>query len=141
MTIAELRERSNTAISGVPKDLLLVGIVLLFSTASFGLGMLAEREMGAGQGDGFFIEAASSTVSAAVAEAPLVSASVVAPAASAAAIAPATGKYIASKNGTKYYLPSCSGAKRIKEANRVWFATVADAVQAGYSAASNCPGL
>lgn len=50
-------------------------------------------------------------------------------------------KYIASKTGTKYYLPSCSGASKIKEENKVWFATVAEAQASGYTAAANCPGL
>ena len=51
------------------------------------------------------------------------------------------GKYVASKNGTKYYLPNCSGAKRISETNKVWFATAAVAVAEGYTPAANCPGL
>ncbi|MBU4480337.1 hypothetical protein KKG48_02760, partial [Patescibacteria group bacterium] len=34
-----------------------------------------------------------------------------------------TGKYVASKSGTKYHLPWCSGAQRIKEENKVWFDT------------------
>lgn len=52
-----------------------------------------------------------------------------------------SGAYVASKSGTKYYLPSCSGVSKIKEENKVWFATVAQAQAAGYTAAANCPGL
>lgn len=48
---------------------------------------------------------------------------------------PAQGKYLASKNGTKYYTPTCSGAKRIKEENRIWFNSAEDAILQGYSAA------
>ena len=51
------------------------------------------------------------------------------------------GKYVASRNGTKYHYPWCSGAKRISEANKIWFNTVEEAVSAGYSRAGNCPGL
>ena len=51
------------------------------------------------------------------------------------------GAYVASKSGTKYYLPSCSGVSKIKEENRVWFSSVARAQAAGYTAAANCPGL
>lgn len=51
------------------------------------------------------------------------------------------GGYVASKSGTKYHLPWCSGAKRIKEENKVWFATKEEAEAAGYSPASNCKGL
>ena len=54
---------------------------------------------------------------------------------------PVAHTYIVSKNGTKYYLPSCVGASKIKEENKVWFATVADAQAAGYGPAANCPGL
>lgn len=51
------------------------------------------------------------------------------------------GTVVASKNGTKYHLPSCPGAGQIKEENKVWFESSAAAVAAGYSPAANCPGL
>lgn len=51
------------------------------------------------------------------------------------------GIYVASKNGTKYHLPSCSGAKRIKEENKIWFNSKQEAVQAGYEPAKNCKGI
>ncbi len=53
----------------------------------------------------------------------------------------ATETYVASKSGTKYHLPWCPGAKQIKEENKVWFATKADAEKAGYTPASNCKGI
>jgi hypothetical protein len=43
-------------------------------------------------------------------------------------------KYVASKNGTKYHLPWCSGAAHIKEENKVWFASKEEAAAAGYAA-------
>jgi metal binding Ada-like protein len=49
--------------------------------------------------------------------------------------------FVASKNGTKYYLTTCSGANRIKEENKVYFASAAQAQAAGYGPAANCPGL
>ena len=51
------------------------------------------------------------------------------------------GVYVASKNGTKYHLPWCSGAKNIKEENKVWFASKEEAQSKGYSAAANCKGI
>lgn len=48
---------------------------------------------------------------------------------------------VGSKNGTKYHYPWCSGAQRIKEENKIWFSSAEEAKRAGYSAASNCPGL
>lgn len=47
-----------------------------------------------------------------------------------------TGEYAASKNGTKYYPKGCPN--RIKEENKIYFATPADAEKAGYSLAKNC---
>ncbi|MEN9647778.1 MAG: Metal binding domain of Ada [Candidatus Parcubacteria bacterium] len=44
----------------------------------------------------------------------------------------------ASKTGKKYYYNDCSGLARIKEANRVSFASAALAEQAGYTIAAHC---
>lgn len=46
------------------------------------------------------------------------------------------GMYVGSKNGTKYYLPSCSGAQRIKPANYIWFQNAQDAQIQGYTPGS-----
>lgn len=54
---------------------------------------------------------------------------------------PGSGEVIGSKNGTKYYLPWCGALKRIKPENRVVFASVALARQAGYAPAANCKGV
>lgn len=51
------------------------------------------------------------------------------------------GGYVASKNGTKYHLPWCGGAKQIKEENKVFFKTKEEAEAAGYTPASNCKGI
>ncbi|MBU1177672.1 hypothetical protein KJ903_00465 [Patescibacteria group bacterium] len=51
------------------------------------------------------------------------------------------GDYVASKNGSKYYLISCSGANRIKEENKVWFDSAEEAKAEGYEPAKNCQGL
>jgi hypothetical protein len=51
---------------------------------------------------------------------------------------PRDGKIIASKKGTKYYLPWCGGGKAIKAANRISFDNEAAAIEAGYALAGNC---
>lgn len=51
------------------------------------------------------------------------------------------GVLVASKSGSKYYLPTCSGASRIKEENKVWFVSAEEAEASGYEPAANCPGL
>lgn len=45
-------------------------------------------------------------------------------------------RYVASLNGTKYYLTSCSEVKRIKEENMVFFKTEQEAIEAGYEPAA-----
>ena len=51
------------------------------------------------------------------------------------------GAVVGSRQGTKYHLPWCSGAQRIKEENKIWFESQAAAEAAGYTPAANCPGL
>ncbi|KKW35914.1 hypothetical protein A2852_02275 [Candidatus Adlerbacteria bacterium RIFCSPHIGHO2_01_FULL_54_23] len=46
--------------------------------------------------------------------------------------------FVASVNGAKYYVLSCTGAEQIKEENRIWFATEAQAREAGYERVANC---
>ncbi len=46
------------------------------------------------------------------------------------------GRYVGSKNGTKYYTPGCSGTNRIKPENYIWFQTIEDATLQGYSKGS-----
>lgn len=48
---------------------------------------------------------------------------------------------VASKSGTKYHLITCSGAKSIKEENKIYFKSIEEAKSAGYEPASNCKGL
>ena len=51
------------------------------------------------------------------------------------------GQLVGSTGGTKYHFPWCSGAKTISEANKIYFASKADAESKGYTPASNCKGL
>ncbi len=50
-------------------------------------------------------------------------------------------QFLASKNGTRYYLSTCSGAKRIKTENIIYFSTREAAESAGFTKAINCTGL
>ena len=52
-----------------------------------------------------------------------------------------TGKYVGSRSGHSYYLPTCSGVKRIKDANKVWFQSAEEAKGKGYKPATTCKGL
>lgn len=136
MSITDQEGQSKEGIGRIPTDVLIVLVVILSATLAFGLGVLAGKDMMKTEGkDGFWIEQlperpeASGGGPAAVIEAipePVVEGPKV---------------YMASKSGTKYYLPTCGTAKRIKEENRVWFSTKDEAEAAGYGPAANCPGL
>lgn len=47
-------------------------------------------------------------------------------------------RYVASKNGTKYYSRDCGGANRIKLENQIWFKNREDAEKSGFSFSSSC---
>ncbi len=119
MTIADAREKCKGMVAKIPRDVLIIAVLILASSASFGLGYLAGTD--AGQGSGVTPEQSPLTASPAPAS--------------------AAGQVVASKNGTKYYLPTCAGASRIAEANKVWFASPAAALAAGYAPAANCSGI
>lgn len=114
MTIAEAREKCKSLVGRIPRDILIIGVLVLSSSASFGLGYLAGLDAGGVSG--------------------------AAPEAVAVPTAMTTGQFVASRSGTKYYSPGCAGADRISEANKVWFASAADAANAGYAPAANCSG-
>lgn len=55
------------------------------------------------------------------------------------AVTPTTSQtVVVSKNGTKYHYLHCSGAKQIKEENKIVFASPSLAESAGYTLAANC---
>ncbi len=106
------------------RDLILVFVVILTSVAGFGLGRLSRiRELKTpimieeNSKPGFEVNTAavSNIVS--------------------------SGQFVASKNGSKYHFPWCSGAQSIKEENKIWFNSREEAEKAGYEPASNCKGL
>lgn len=48
---------------------------------------------------------------------------------------------VASKSGTTFYYPWCSGRNRIKAENERWFSGPAEALKYGLKPAKNCLGL
>lgn len=119
MIIAEAHGKCKSLLAQVPRDVLILSVLLVASSASFALGLLAGLDVGQGSGNS-------------ITESPI--------AVSETAV-PSDGQVVASKNGTKYYLPECAGADRISVANKVWFASVVAAVAAGYAPAANCKGI
>jgi hypothetical protein len=51
------------------------------------------------------------------------------------------GLIVASRTGSVYYFPWCTGASKILPQNQVWFASEEKARSAGYVPAKNCKGL
>ena len=54
---------------------------------------------------------------------------------------PLGGLFVASRRGSNYYYPWCSGATRIASENRIWFKNEAAARAAGYTPSASCKGL
>ncbi len=129
----------------IPKSLLVIVAILLSGAAGIGIGLLMARDE-AGKADQAWIEQlpaeelqgsiSTSTVSTLKSQSPETQNE----AAAAAALSPA-GEVIASKTGTVYYLPTCSGVSRIKPENRVTYASAAEAKAKGFAPAKNCKGL
>jgi hypothetical protein len=115
MTIPKSGDKSKTARSRIPRDVLIIAILVLASTLSFGLGYMAGLDASQAQGAW--------------------------PQTSQAFATSSPGAVVASKSGMKYYLPSCAGVERISDDNKVWFPSASAAQAAGYTPAADCDGL
>lgn len=115
MTIADVREKCKNIIGRVPRDVFIIIVLVLASSFSFGLGYLAG------------LDAQLATQESPFMLSPITTAT--------------EGQVVASKTGTKYYLPSCAAAGRISDANKIWFVSAAAAEAANYTPAANCTGL
>ncbi|HEY4493984.1 MAG TPA: hypothetical protein VJB95_00925 [Candidatus Paceibacterota bacterium] len=112
--------------SDLAKDLMIVLIVILVGLVSFELGRLSK-----GGSEGLKIEYMGQDGRVEQAN--------VLQALSAPATQNSTGKaFFASSRGSKYYSIGCSAGKDIKQENRIYFATAADAEQAGYTLSASC---
>lgn len=129
MNLAEKINKVKQKIKPYENDLILVFVIICVALIGFGLGRLSaisERKTP------ITIENTQSNVSAAATTTyDVVAYDVVAE----------EKLYVASKNGTKYHYPWCSGAQNIKEENKIWFSAKEEAEKAGYSPAANCKGL
>lgn len=112
----------------IHNDLYIVLMLVLVGTASYGLGILSSYEK-----DKVPVSVTRTKDS--------VYASVLASTKPVSNVIKNDGEVVASKSGTKYYYPWCSGVSRIKEENKVWFKSIADAKAKGLTPATNCDGL
>ena len=117
-------------------------LLVLVGFGSFGLGrlsVLGERGPVATGSSRVSLVATSTILVPATTTFPVIGAAVVVPVEASRVVI--SGPYVASKSGSKYYLTTCAGAKRIKDANKVFFLTKGEAIAAGYGPATSCPGL
>ena len=131
MNIAELYRKSKEKIDDLTRsDIYTIALIILIGFAGFGLGRLSVIEDNREEVRIEFPEHLSASV-------------LNADKTPAGASAPASvqGLLVASKNGSKYHFPWCSGGKRISEKNKIWFDSVDEAKKSGYTPAANCKGL
>jgi len=135
MTIPAVGRQIKRFVGRIPADALIVGVVFLTATFSFGLGILAGKDMAKNERPGIWIEERP------VEAADLSGAAIQASKGVQAEPIAEGGQYVASKNGEAYYLPWCGGATRINPENKVWFASKAEAEAKGYRPAKTCKGI
>lgn len=135
--IPERLEKVKTWCAANKSDLFTAALIFLVGLGSFGLGRLSviwpEKEPITieNQESSIRNQGNGSTPASAGAGGAAIS----------TAVASAKGKYVASKSGAYYHFPWCAGALRIKDANKIWFQTKAEAESRGLKPAANCPGL
>ena len=110
-----------------PTDLLIVAIIILVGFASFGLGRLS-------------VQSTQKTPVAVVETTQVASVGTIVEN-TPTTLKEGSGGVVASKNGTKYHFPWCSGAQRIADKNLINFNSIKEAQDAGYTSAANCKGL
>jgi hypothetical protein len=98
------------------KSIALVAIIVLACGASFGLGRLSVAEQARADDNVEIIVPKLNTLN----------------------VDESRFKFMGSKNGTKYYPIGCKSANRIKDENKVYFNSVEEATDGGYSPAAGC---
>jgi hypothetical protein len=93
-------------------------VLFLTATASFGLGVLAGRTSATDHG-------------LTIGSAPL----------EATTSIPVGGQVVGSKIQHVYFIPWCAQAASLAPTDKVWFASEADAISAGYLAGKGCAGI
>lgn len=130
----------------IENDRLFYGIlIILLSITSFGLGRASaidhnqNTKIGTNEPKIQLIEPITLPANTIISKSPAVSSQ---PSNPIQNISPDSNlQFVASKNGTKYHLSTCGGAKNIKPENKLFFNSREEAEAAGYTKATNCPGL
>lgn len=104
-------------------------IIILVGISSFGLGRLSVQNFSSDD-KGIVIKGSSPNISPEIKES--------SPYTTLNSVNINPHNYVASKNGKLYYSAECSGAKRIKPENQVWFESSIDAEKSGYQLSKSC---
>lgn len=119
------------------RDIYIALVVIMASTLSYGLGRLS-RIYEARPPISIYQEAGVGLVNTKEDKPAVSSATLVNSQNDSSPVGEKEGKVVASKNSDKYHLLTCPGAKTIKEENKIFFATEAEAEKAGLVRAGNC---
>ena len=118
------------------EELFFVFIVIIVGLIGFGLGRLSLLQAGQGSGDIANLEIKSTPIGA-------------------EELLKLTGEgsektdgdsagptdIVGNRNSKIFHLSHCPGARNMSEVNKVFFSSINAAIEAGYRAAGNCPGL
>lgn len=138
MSIATLAQKGKHMLASVPSHVLYVLVVLITAVLAFSLGLLAGKDLERGRIE---LQMTTFPMEEVKSVGPSVEASVSKALPENKVLPKEGGGYVASKSGTRYYLPWCSGVARIKEENKVWFQTKEEAESRGLTPAKNCEGM
>lgn len=136
MSIQELSSKFKAIFHNTEHQL--SALIIVVALVSFGLGRASDMPLTSIDAQGTYENAVAENGNSATAN--TISSANESESATPANEQPAGG-YVVSKNGTKYHLPWCPGAKQIKEENKIFFATKDEAERAGYTPAANCKGI
>lgn len=132
-SIHNIREKSKVWLNLLNKqDTYSIVLIVLLAFSSFGLGRLSAVDQNR-ESINISVVNESSSIKASVYD--------VVDTNTAESAIKTSGKYVGSRNGSKYHLPWCSGAQRMNEENKIWFNTKEEASSAGYTPAKNCKGI
>ena len=119
MSISDIREKIKHISEDTLHNLFVVGIIVIVAISAFALGRLSVSEEGS-VATIAYPEEVVKRAHMSMTE---------------------TQTVVASTRGTKYHYPWCSGAISMSENNKIEFASIEKAREAGYAPAANCDGL
>jgi len=141
LSLSNIKDRAYSQEKGfkIKDDLYIVIMIILVGTASFGLGKISSYEKD--RTPISILKTKEYMLSTVLEGVSSINDTKTKDAQGTVINTNSNGLVVASKSGTKYYYPWCSGVSRIKEENKVWFNSIEEAKSAGLTPASNCTGL